>query len=1455
MGVDSHLQLATVLENLPDDTSAEMALEYLGPILTKSEEEQLFFRKFFHEHGSLLGFASFKQEAILLESPEWDEPAPAAPAFRMLSKTETFFFSLIAAVMLGIVIIGGYASLFPIKGCTHPLSRNYNPKAWIDDGSCILPPPPGCMDSAAINYNPLAIEPCNNCCRYLGENLDKEEESTNTQSGEQTTYIVPFAPKDPNLPPLIPLNRDLRYWAYQYRLPLLTAFIGILCVLFLGQQFYRNRRKRYIAQRTLGNESPYYLPIQIKEKNEIRFTPSFFESINLLRGRQDSTRQKLNIPKTIKETIKRGRLLDLQYLPLRKSIEYLFLIDKNAEQNHRAQLNNAIYEKMLENEVYATRFYYDTNPTICWNESYPDGLLTKRLARLYPEARLLIFSNGYSFLNPMNGTLREWTEVLETWEHRALLTHTPSSNWNYRETTLAQFFAVIPNRPHGWSSLSHEFNQWRNKEVQDWKQLSDPVEPIFDLEKGPFQQTLNRFFSNSQQRWLAATAIYPELHWDLTIKIGHTLSEEDELVTYENLHQLTRIDWFRKGAIPDKYREKLLANPHLSKEDKEKVREAVIRILMDNLPSNTNSRAYEECQLQLSINHLLLDKSGPDHLQWLQKYQELHAKGMPGDAVSVQEMDIKFASPLRFLLPESFVKQLFIGGRATLGYRDWPTFIPFLACICALIWGFNWVEKDCFSEADYIGAKAYCLENRSDSLLYFTHAVSHYLETDQIGALDSLSLDLLSTIDSFSVQSKDLQLYYHPVLNAVFNKTLSYYDSKEYPNAISLHQKIKRFNLFPNSIFQGEWTAIPGLDTFALTTLDYHQLLALSRFYLGSREEAREHYQQIITGPAYQGEGYFKRNVPNLVQLLKYDFVDGPSDGLVRVRKDGQFGFLDSLGNEAIPLQPNFVENFLNGRALTTFPNQKCFIDRQGSVIPDLCFDQLTRRFGRNGKWGYAAEDGRFIIAPIYEDAYPFAEERALVRFNSTGGYGFINAAGRTIAPFVYQEAKSFSEGFAAVRKDDKWGYINRNGQVVVPIVYDQASSLSNARAKVTVDGIDFGLKMGEGGVYNLEVVALVSIDAIANSAIDAGAMPGCQVFAMKNGAVIYNKAFGYHTYAEQRPVRLDDLYDVSSLMKILGTTIAAMKLYEEGKLQLNGKVKDYLSLKSRSTIRNIEIRSLLSHQSGLQPNMPVSPYVFVRDSSLAKARYFQAKKEPPFTIQVADSMYFNSLYQDSIWNAVQDLEISSKQDYRYSDVNFILLQRIIESITSQSLDSYLEATFYSPMGLDRTCLNPLQKFPKSEIIPTQYDDKWRMQLVHGHVHDESAALLGGVGGNAGLFSTAEQSGVILQMLINGGSLNGRQYLLPTTIDYFTRAIHGNHRGLGFDKPYPNRQSGLPPSAPLSTFGHTGFSGAAAWADPDNDLVYVFLSNRIHPDRSNAKLIQLRVRDRIHQVIYDAFGL
>lgn len=383
----------------------------------------------------------------------------------------------------------------------------------------------------------------------------------------------------------------------------------------------------------------------------------------------------------------------------------------------------------------------------------------------------------------------------------------------------------------------------------------------------------------------------------------------------------------------------------------------------------------------------------------------------------------------------------------------------------------------------------------------------------------------------------------------------------------------------------------------------------------------------------------------------------------------------------------------------------------------------------------------------------------------------------------------------------------------------------------------------------------LVGIDAIFQSAIKLGATPGGQLLIAKEGKVIYEKAFGYQSTRRKHRVSATDLYDMASITKIAATTMASMKMYQEKAFRMSDRFGKHVPTKKKSKIAKISLKHLFTHASGLQPNMPIAPYIMFKDSTAQDSNlYFCKVPKGDYQIRLADSMYMDKRWVDTIWQTVFELKPGRRGRYRYSDVNFNLIQYLLEHKAKMKLDQYVDKHFFDPLHLRYTTYNPIDKFDADEICPTAREERFRNQELRGYVHDEAAALFNGVGGNAGLFSNARDLAVIFQMLLNGGEYGGEKFLDQATIDFFTSNKHGNHRGLGFDKPAKRRK--IVPSysskASSKSYGHTGFTGPCVWVDPKAELVYIFIANRINPDVRNRKLFRNKIRGRIHNVVYEA---
>lgn len=382
----------------------------------------------------------------------------------------------------------------------------------------------------------------------------------------------------------------------------------------------------------------------------------------------------------------------------------------------------------------------------------------------------------------------------------------------------------------------------------------------------------------------------------------------------------------------------------------------------------------------------------------------------------------------------------------------------------------------------------------------------------------------------------------------------------------------------------------------------------------------------------------------------------------------------------------------------------------------------------------------------------------------------------------------------------------------------------------------------------------LAKIDALANKAIDNKMTPGLQILVAKKGKVIYQKAFGYHTYDNIQKVLNTDVYDVASMTKIISTLPNVMQLYDRNKVNLDSKLGDMLPIFKNSDKAAIPFKNLLSHYAGFQAWIPF--YKVTLDSSkVPLAKYYNKTSNEQFSKKVCDSLYMRNDYHDTIMKMIVDSKLSLKKEYRYSDFTFIILKDYLEKMTGKKLEELSATNFYNSLGMNNTLYNPLNKFDKSQIPPTEIDTYFRHQQIQGYVHDMEAAMEGGVGGHAGIFSNSMDVAKMMQLFLQKGNYGEVNYFSSKTFDDFNTCHfcnEGNRRGLGFDKPQLSGPGSNCGCVPMTSFGHTGFTGTIAWADPENEIVYVFLSNRTFPESTVNKLSKENIREDIQKVIYEA---
>jgi len=383
----------------------------------------------------------------------------------------------------------------------------------------------------------------------------------------------------------------------------------------------------------------------------------------------------------------------------------------------------------------------------------------------------------------------------------------------------------------------------------------------------------------------------------------------------------------------------------------------------------------------------------------------------------------------------------------------------------------------------------------------------------------------------------------------------------------------------------------------------------------------------------------------------------------------------------------------------------------------------------------------------------------------------------------------------------------------------------------------------------------LHKIDSLAQRVVDEEMAPGVQLLVARKGKVVYQKNFGYHTYEKQIPVSDSTVYDLASLTKILASLPLIMELKEKGDIELNTKLKEILPELEGTNKANITLKQMLSHYARLQAWIPF--YIATLDDETKKAsvKYFRPQPDRVFNIKVADEFYLRNDINDSIFKQIIDSDLRKRKEYKYSDLPYYILKKYLERHYKKSLHQLTQEKIYQDLGANYTGYLPLERFNEDQIPPTEIDDYWRKQKVQGYVHDQGAAMQGGIGGHAGLFSNSNDIAKIMQMYLNDGYYGGKRYFKEETIQTFNTCYYCEEdvrRGVGFDKPQLGTAGPTCGCISMKSFGHSGFTGTYAWADPEEEIVYVFLSNRTFPDATNRKLISEDIRTKIQRLIYEA---
>ena len=521
---------------------------------------------------------------------------------------------------------------------------------------------------------------------------------------------------------------------------------------------------------------------------------------------------------------------------------------------------------------------------------------------------------------------------------------------------------------------------------------------------------------------------------------------------------------------------------------------------------------------------------------------------------------------------------------------------------------------------------------------------------------------------------------------------------------------------------------------------------------------------------------------------------------------------------------------------------------------------------GVNGDW-LEQEENRMLYAVLHQISS--SADLILVHFGSGNGLASLPDSHPFKAVLLCYDTNDLAQDIAA--------------QIVFGGVGAQGIMAQNINKEFSFGTGEFTQKcrLGFAPAYEMAFPDTLNlIDQLAYKTIRERAAPGCCVLVVKDGDVIYNKAFGYHTYDKKQHVATSDLYDLASVSKIVASLPSVMKMYDEKKVKLEDHLDYLLPRLKGSNKASLRLDDILLHQAGLpawipfyiraidksklvgeiygfkyssQFNLKLDTKLYLNKTARYRSDIFRHTKSDNFDIEVSSGMMMNRAFIDSITLGIDTSQVQINPKYIYSDLGYYYIKDIIERVSGTPLDLFVDSNFYKPLGADRMLYKPLTRFDKKEIVPTENDKAFRKELIHGYVHDPGAAMLGGVAGHAGVFASAPDLAKMLQMYLNNGTYGGERFIDSSTIKLFSSVYKdGNRRGLGFDKPVLDTEVSGPScrEASPSSYGHSGFTGTLVWVDPEYNLIYIFLSNRVHPDQYNKKLITDGVRTKIQSAIY-----
>ncbi|MCO6491630.1 MAG: WG repeat-containing protein [Phaeodactylibacter sp.] len=983
MGPGKHLQLQELLRRIPDDTPPERLRTLLAPIFATNKQEQAYFYEVFEKSWARVQAAQLRPEA------------PPPPPDKAARWRYVLLGTLVVLTVFLAFLFRQY--LFPLEPVplepeTYQLTAR--PGDTVRQQVRLLYPDSlysftfcdnqtigvdsffghYAIDSMGL-FNYVARDTVGphilNLC-VIGE-YAPEVKDTNF-----ITLRFPAAAEEPVLPdapvaelevqPLpyprtldrlridpaqekrAQLYRDYGNWAKLA----LTLLLGALLYAFL--QWREQRRRKLVAELESRTAPPYVFNIETRQDEPIAWSEQLQSLLNVLRRRALGEAVRLDLPATIHSTVKQAGRLSFRYRQQTRPPEYLFLVERHSQYDHRARLYDLIYHKLRENEVYALRYFYDGDLRLCFDERAPHGVGLKELAQKYGASRLLIVGSGHGLLSPMTGKLSKWTNVFSSWRQRAILSPLPSDTWGRREERLAEQFQLAPASLQGLEALADQFDAKEAKTYDELlPQVEDaPKEPI--LIEGDFIQSLQRYYPPRLLDWIAACAVYPSLEWDLTLHLGDALSgEEDKLLTADNLFQLFRLPWFIDGRIPQGAREALLG--YLRERGLEEYVRRSIHALLESQQPNPASAAYDDYRMNVVLNELLFTKDTQRKKELEEEFARYLAAGHQPDFVTFKYLE-REQSPLDLLVPDSWKKYLYRDGLRHLGWQHWLWALPAWLLLSGLLWWWQPAFELCDGQEVEYKEQRLCLRSDADRLLLAEFRVRDRIPEVAPEEVDSLVRMEINAARSAGQQSVDT--FYRNVAVAFYNQGAGLFNQ-----ALQAGAGLP----FPDSIC-GYFSYAARYDSLASDT---------AALFLREALQACVSSQDTALADAKGGETDVARRAQaqQQVQLQTEIFTD----------KNGQKGLRQK-----------------DGAAITKAEYRELDKDPETGLY----------RFARdNGRKGYLNSRGQVL----FEDAFSFLGyfSESLVVAAKDRLYGYLNSSGKQVIPYKYSAAEGFKNNRAEV--------------------------------------------------------------------------------------------------------------------------------------------------------------------------------------------------------------------------------------------------------------------------------------------------------------------------------------------------------------------------------------------------------------------------------------------------------